>query len=559
VTPFLTKTLSVLTAREKKQWAWLTTYTLLISMADIISLALLVYIIHFYTQPVDAARIFIPVLGEPFATALFNRSSLLLISVFFVIFSLKNLAAWFVHARQTRFVHQVAARISRNNMLQYLEGNYANYIHTDSSVLTRTISLQPLEFGQHVLAPMQQVFTEGVLIILAITAILIFNAQLFLVLLLILLPPVFLTAWLTKRKGNAARSYIKSSRSAMWRHLHESIAGFVESNLYDRTSFFTERYAHSQQVLNKHQADLHSLQALPARLAEVFAVFGLLVLIAISTWWQQGYYATHFVTLGAFMAAAYKIIPGIARIMNAAGQIRTFSFTIHDLVQQRPPEKQTIPVSVQPIESIAFEQVTFNYEHKQVLHNFSCQLQSGELIGIDGHSGKGKTTLINILLGFMSPQTGRILINQQPTDSWQRKQYWQQIAFVKQQPFFMYDTVLANITLNGKPQHEQRLQQALELTGINAWLPALPAGMDTVLTENGKNISGGQRQRIALARALYKNARVLILDEPFSELDEKAEEQLLQHLQQLAAEGKLVILITHNRKSLEKCAKVINL
>lgn len=555
----LTKTLSVLTAREKKRWAWLTGCTLLISIADITSLALLVYIIHFYTQPVDAAPFFVPVLGEPLANELFNRSSLLLIALFFVIFSLKNLAAWLVHARQTRFVHQVAARISRNNMLQYLGGNYTNYIHTDSSVLTRTISLQPLEFGQHVLAPLQQVFTEGVLIILAITAILIFNAQLFLVLLLILLPPVFVTAWFTKRKGNAARHFIKSSRTSMWRHLHESIAGFVESNLYGRNPFFTERYAASQQALNKHQADLHALQALPARLAEVFAVFGLLVLIAISTWWQQGHYAAHLVTLGAFMAAAYKIIPGIARIMNAAGQIRTFSFTINDLVQQQPPEKQTIPVSVQPIESISFEQVTFNYEHKPVLHNFSCQLQPGELIGIDGHSGKGKTTLINILLGFISPQSGRILINHQPTGGLQRKQYWQQIAYVKQQPFFMYDTVLANITLNGKPPHRQRLQQALEWTGISSWLPGLPAGTETVLTENGKNISGGQRQRIALARALYKNAQVLILDEPFSELDEKAEEQLVQHLQQLAASGKMVILITHNKKSLEKCEKVISL
>jgi ABC-type multidrug transport system fused ATPase/permease subunit len=559
VIAILLKTISVLTAREKKQWAWLTALTLFISLADIACLALLVYIIHFYTQPVNAVSFFIPVLGEPLAKELFNRSSLLLITLFFVVFSLKNLAAWLVHSRQTRFVHQVAARISRNNMMQYLEGNYANYVQTDSSILTRTISLQPLEFSQHVLAPMQQLFTEVVLIVLAIAAILIFNAQLFLVLLLILLPPVFLTAWLTKKKANAARNYLKTSRSSMWRHLQESIAGFVESNLYNRNRFFTDRYATSQQQLNNHQADLQSLQALPARLAEVFAVFGLLILIAISTWWQQGHYATQLVTLGAFMAAAYKIIPGIARILNATGQIRTFSFTIHDLVQQRPVEKQKTPAAVPPIQSIIFDKVTFHYEHKPVLHNFSCQMQTGGLIGIDGHSGKGKTTLINILLGFISPQAGEIRIDQQPTDSLQRKQYWQQIAYVKQQPFFMYDTVLANISLDAQPHNEQQLQQALDLTGITAWLPTLPAGIDKVLTENGKNISGGQRQRIALARALYKNANVLILDEPFGELDEHSEEQLLQHLQQLAADGKMVILITHNRKSLERCTRIISL
>lgn len=552
----LIKAFSVLTTREKKQWAWLTALTLFVSIADIASLALLVYIIHFYTQPADAVNALANFIGEPLAKALFNRSTLLLITLFFIFFSIKNLVAWFVNTWQTRFVHQVAARISGNNMLQYLEGNYATYIHTDSSVLTRAISLQPLEFSQHVLAPIQQIFTEVVLIVLAITAILIFNAQLFLVLLLILLPPVFLAAWFTKRKGHAARSYLKSSRTSMWRYLHESITGFVESNMYNRNQFFTDRYAASQQLLNKHQADLQSLQALPARLAEVFAVLGLLALIAISQWLQQGHFTIQLATLGAFMAAAYKVIPGIARILNAVGQIRTFSFTIHDLVQHPSSEKHTTDIPTNIIQSITFDGVTFNYEHKPVLHNFSCSLQTGELIGIDGHSGKGKTTFINILLGFNTPQGGQLLINNKTLDSLQRKQYWPQIAYVKQQPFFMYDTVLANITLNAQHLHPQQLQQALALTGITT---SLPAGIDTMLTENGKNLSGGQRQRVALARALYKNASVLILDEPFSELDEKAEEQLLHNLQQLAASGKMIVLITHNKRSLEKCSKIISL
>jgi ABC-type multidrug transport system fused ATPase/permease subunit len=556
VIAILIKGLSVLTTREKKQWAWLTALSLVISVADIASLALLVFIIHFYTQPVDAVSALTGFIREPLAKELFNRSSLLLITVFFVVFSIKNLAAWLVHTWQTRFVHQVAARISANNMLQYLEGNYSTYIHTDSAALTRSISLQPLEFSQHVLAPMQQLLTEAVLIVLAITAILIFNAPLFLVLLLILLPPVFLAAWLTKRKGHSARSFLKSSRTGMWRHLHESITGFVESNIYNRNQFFTKRYAASQQLLNKHQADLQSLQALPARLAEVFAVLGLLALIAIGKWQQQEHYAIQLVTLGAFMAAAYKIIPGIARILNAVGQIRTYSFTTHDLVQHPPAEKQVTNTPVQPVQSITFDQVGFHYEHKPVLHNFSCHLQAGELIGIYGHSGKGKTTLINILLGFITPQHGQLLINHQPVDSLQRKQYWPQIAYVKQQPFFMYDTVLANITLNAQNVHLQRLQQALALTGVTT---ALPAGIDTMLTENGRNISGGQRQRIALARALYKEAGVLILDEPFSELDEKAEDQLLQHLQQLAGGGKMILLITHNKRSLEKCSRIISI
>jgi ABC-type multidrug transport system fused ATPase/permease subunit len=563
VISILTKTLAVLTDREKKQWARLTGLTLVISIADIGSLALLLYIIHFYTQPVDAVNTFTPSLGKSIAQWLFNRSSIILITLFFILFTLKNAAAYLIQTWQTRFVHQVASRISRNNMLQYLEGNYADYIHKDSSQFTRSISLQPLEFCQHVLAPMQQAFTEAVLIVLTIAAILVFNAQLFLLLLIILLPPVIVAGWFTKRKLHKARNYIKSSRTHMWQHLHESIAGFVESNIYDKNEFFTDRYATAQQALNMHQSSLQSMQALPARLAEVFAVFGLLVLIAISHGWGNGQYATQIVTLGAFMAAAYKIIPGIARILNNTGQIRTYSFTIHELVQKnKTVDQQPTDNTPQPIHSITFEQVGFTYEHTPVLNHFSCQLQAGDLIGIDGQSGKGKTTLVNILLGFITPHAGQVYINQQATTSGQRKQYWQQIAYVKQQPFFMYDTLLANITLNGQHYHVQRLLKTLDTTGISEWLSragAGPDGINTLLTENGKNISGGQRQRVALARALYKDANVLILDEPFSELDEKAEEKLLHFLQQLAAGGKIIILITHNKKSLAACNKIIPL
>jgi ABC-type multidrug transport system fused ATPase/permease subunit len=559
VTAILNKVLTILTDREKKQWAWLTGLTLVISMADIASLAFLLFIIHFYTQPVDALHTLAPFLGEATAKALFNRSSLLLITLFFFIFGLKNLAAYLIQSRQTRFVHQVASRISENNMRQYLQGNYTDYIHTDSSVFTRTISLQPLEFCQHVLLSLQQVFTEMVLIILSIIAILLFNAQLFLLLLVILLPPVVLAGYITKRKLHSARNYIKTSRTGMWQRLHESISGYVESNLYDKKAFFTERYATAQQHLNMHQASLQSLQALPARLAEVFAVFGLLVLMAINNWWGNGQYATQIVTLGAFIAAAYKIIPGIARILNATGQIRTYSFTINDLLHQSKPVEKQSTQNMPPISSITFEQVGFKYDHHLVLDNFCSQLQQGDLVGIDGHSGKGKTTLLNILLGFISPQTGQILINQQAANNLQRQQYWQQIAYVKQQPFFIYDSMLANITLHDQQIHEQRLHKALDISGISEWLSQLPAGIDTLLTENGKNISGGQRQRIALARALYKEASVLILDEPFSELDEKAEEKLLFHLQQLAAAGKIIVLVTHNKKSLQACNKIITL
>jgi ABC-type bacteriocin/lantibiotic exporter with double-glycine peptidase domain len=118
---------------------------------------------------------------------------------------------------------------------------------------------------------------------------------------------------------------------------------------------------------------------------------------------------------------------------------------------------------------------------------------------------------------------------------------------------------LTNITLGHGNYDEERLQEAVKASGMDAVLAQLPKGLHTVITENGKNISGGQRQRIALARAFYKNADLLLLDEPFNELDEAAETRILQYLRTLSQQGKMIVLITHNKNSLSFCSKIISL
>jgi len=119
--------------------------------------------------------------------------------------------------------------------------------------------------------------------------------------------------------------------------------------------------------------------------------------------------------------------------------------------------------------------------------------------------------------------------------------------------------MLHNVTLEERDHDPERLQFALEASGINKISGTWAEGLNKLITENGKNISGGQRQRIAIARALYRNSEFFILDEPFSELDEESECALLETFRQLSQKGKMVLLITHNRKSLSYCNKVVAL
>src|SRR6185437_1582712 len=131
--------------------------------------------------------------------------------------------------------------------------------------------------------------------------------------------------------------------------------------------------------------------------------------------------------------------------------------------------------------------------------------------------------------------------------------YWEKIAYVKQQPFILHDTLRTNVTLQEEGYDADRLARAMASSGLDVIADGLPDGMDTLISENGRNLSGGQRQRIAIARALYKEADVYLLDEPFSELDEPSEAVLLGYFGELAQKGKIVILITHNKQSLGRC------
>lgn len=546
------KSIAILTREERRRMGMLVVLDLLISLADIASLAWLLLIIKIYTQPEASTVVaFLP-------HWLQDRHSLLPITLFLLLFSGKNLAGFLVYRSQSRFIAQVATRIARHRLLHYLEGAYTNYINIDSSVHIRKISYQPIDYCQHVLAGIQQIITQCTLIILTITAILIFNAQLFFLLFILLLPPVVVVFYLVKKKLKQVRSDARNSSEKALQHLQEALNGFVESNIYDKNEAFLERYMTYQQQFNNHFANTLIAQGIPARMMEIFALLGLFILVALSQWWGPTD-NNAIITIGAFMAAAYKIIPGIVKILNTSGQIQTYGYTADGLTDIPTVAAAQQPNPVLPaIQSLQFRNVHFRFGNKTILHNLTWGMKPGDFMGISGHSGQGKTTILNLLLGFFSPAEGHILINDTPADNDERRQYWPVISYVKQQPFLTHDTILHNITLNGNHYHEKKFRRAITSAGLTNLINGTEdAGK--VITENGRNISGGQRQRIAIARALYKDADLIILDEPFNELDADSENALLHHFKQLTEQGKMVILITHHQASLSFCNKIISL
>jgi len=547
---FIQLVLNILDRKEKIRFGITITLDLLIGMLDIVFLGFLLVIINFYSTNKFTG-------GHFLQLSSFNKKSLTLISIFLGLYGIKNWAGYHITKSQNTFFYHIASRLSRQNMVDYLDDDYFNFINVDSSVYTRKISQQPIEFSNYILTNIQHIISQSILIFFTIVGILFYHPSLFISLFILLMPPVILTGYYIKHRLKEARTNSKLTSQLTLQYLKESLSGYVESNVYNKNSFFTYRYHRYQKQLNEYIGIQQTLQGLPSRLIEVFAVLGFLILIAINKYFSNNH-GVGLLDIGVFMAASYKIIPGVVKILNSAGQIKTYEFTLNDLQHDKEIIGDT-NTAVPIINSVQFDKINFSYRHNQVLADLSFNLLPGDFIGMNGPSGFGKTTMVNLLLGFIEQDSGIVSINGIETNATKRQLFWARIAYSKQQPFFINDTLLKNIILTDDSPDEEKLADVLLFCGLDKLICRYPEGKNKLITENGKNISGGQKQRLMLARALYHDFDLLILDEPFSELDDVSEKMLLIRLKMLAQKGKMIMMITHNRSSLSYCNKLISL
>lgn len=542
-------TFAVLSAKEKKT-AWLLAVAdICISLLDIAFLIVLVLIVAVFTQSKETHTL-------PFIQYALTQHPVLLLLLFLVLFICKNVLGFFISKWQLQFAYAVATRLSKENLMNYFNGSFKAYIDTDSSVFNRKISQQPIEFVHYVLNGIQQVFGQLVLITVSIVAILLYKPVLFLLLILLLSPPVMLTGWYIKRKMENNRLQGKQTSEQTIQYLQEALAAFIESNMYGKKTFFTNRYHPSQAALNQILSERQFIQFIPPRLVEIFAITGLFVLILLNNLYGSNN-SISVVTIGAFAAAVYKIMPGVVKCINLAGQVKTYAFSTEGLADNSIAENEI--VNCPPITAVQCRNICFSYENKSVIQNLSAEIKSGDMVAITGISGKGKTTFVHILLAFLQQDSGEVYINGTIAGAVERKIYRNRIAYAKQQQLLINASLQQNITLEENTTDQQRFRQAVSMAELDALINQLPEKENSQVTENGKNFSGGQRQRIILARALYKDADLYIFDEAFSELDAAAETAIMQELQQLTKKGKMILLITHRTSLHAYCNKIISL
>jgi subfamily B ATP-binding cassette protein MsbA len=281
--------------------------------------------------------------------------------------------------------------------------------------------------------------------------------------------------------------------------------------------------------------------------------------------------ASQGVTVGgfaAFITAMLLVISPLKHLADINQPLQrglTAAEMIFGLMDQPIEEDEFQKSGMKRIEkaqgAIQFDHVSFSYDQEQgrkdALIDINFIIQPGEVIALVGPSGGGKSTLVNLLPRFFKPKSGQIRLDGIPIDELALRDLRRQIAFVSQDVILFNDTIAANVAYGSSLSDIKReyVIKALEAANLSSLIQDLPEGIDTVIGDNGNRLSGGQRQRLAIARAVYKNAPILILDEATSALDSESERQVQDALERLMI-GRTTLVIAHRLSTIEHANRI---
>jgi ABC-type multidrug transport system fused ATPase/permease subunit len=287
-------------------------------------------------------------------------------------------------------------------------------------------------------------------------------------------------------------------------------------------------------------------------------------LIVYSLLLNQNYQQT-IILLGVYAGTSFRIIPSLNRLLNASLQIKTHEYLFHELEELSNPEPadSAMPKSVVAFnDKIELDDISFSYPGgPTVFDHVSFTVRKGEKIALVGRSGSGKTTLLLILLRFLPNHNGKILLDGKEIGVEDYETLRPIFSYVPQSPYMVDGSILENIAFGvpGANIDHEKIRQLIHDLDLEEIISQLPDGLTTQIGERGIKLSGGQRQRIAIARALYADAEVLLLDEITNQLDAQTEREIVKTLEKVAQQKKTIIMITHHNDLLKHFDQVLKI
>ena len=257
-----------------------------------------------------------------------------------------------------------------------------------------------------------------------------------------------------------------------------------------------------------------------------------------------------------YISSLFDPILTLVRIMPTLQQALASGERVFEMLDETAESDTSLPLTLEN-GAIIFDHVTFGYKEKEpVLKDIDFRVSPGETIGLVGHTGSGKSSLINLLFRFYDPQKGQILIDGQAIEACNRESVRAEMGIVLQEPYLFSGTIKSNVTMQDESITDEEVVDALKKVGAEPLLTKLPKGIYEEVIEKGQSLSSGERQLIAFARTLAKNPKILILDEATSHIDTETE-SIIQHAMNVVKEGRTTFIIAHRLSTIQQADQIL--
>ena len=482
---------------------------------------------------------------------------IIVLIIFNFVYLLKFIVSCYLIYKRNQFNHNLFLNLSQKIYESYLKKKYLFHVENNSSKLIRNTKEETSLFAFNVVSPLIEVIIEIIIFLSLCIFLLLYNFAISIVVIaFFLFISVFWYKFYNKRfyeYGNIRQKH----NGGMIKQLQESFNSIKEIIIFNLEDVSIKKLLHHNKKNAEAGIKKDTLINFPRLIFELAGVTTLLIIII--------YYINLnlkfdeiLISIGVFVFATVRLLPSFSKIVRGLQQIKYNSVVINLIYDELIDYYQlTKTVKVESgktnFEKISFKNVNFTYPNtnKNILNNVNLDLKKGDRIGIIGATGSGKTTLINLICGLINPTTGKIELDQK-YDLIEYQSSWQKnIGYVPQNVHILDESVIYNVTFKNKldPIEFENLKKVLKIVKLDNFVERLADKYDTLAGENGVMFSGGQCQRLGIARALYRNSSLLILDEATNALDESTEKAILDTIYEKERDT-TIIQISHKKSTL---------
>ena len=482
----------------------------------------------------------------------------------FLVYFIKSIFLTYLEFGIQKFTHDTKVELTTILFKKYINSPYKFHLKENSSILLRNLTQEVVGFSNGVVGPILILAKEFFLVIFIISLLFVFDYKIsifvssFGIILIISIKKIL------KKLLYSLSKIAMDKRGEANKFILESLMGIKFIKSYNIEDNFIERLVKNLKTTARTKAKETAIKSMPRIWIEILILITLAILgfyfytFNIST---DSYLS--FISL--FLLAMLKMLPAFLSVIRTINGYQTYKPSI-DIMKKELDEtvnyndfknEELKNRKVVFNKELVIENISFKYEgqKKNIIENLNFKInKQGELIGIYGDSGAGKTTLIDILIGLHNPHKGEFYVDNNLVE--QKLIRGKIFGYVPQSIYLFDDNIKNNILIanNGKISDED-YKKVLDQCDLSEFIDKLPEGDRTFIGENGAQISGGQRQRIGLARVLVNDAKILILDEATNALDKRTENNILDTLKKISLK-KSILIITHNRNLLNYCNKI---